>query len=61
MSILSNKKCPKCGKEDALSICVWTNTVNCNECLEVIRLLTKDERIKLYKELKKIMDGIKGH
>ena len=44
MGILNDKTCPKCHAKDALVICVWTGAVNCSECTETIRFLTKEEK-----------------
>jgi len=52
MSILKDKICPKCHAKDALHICAWTGAVNCGECTETIRFLTKEEKNKFVKTLK---------
>jgi len=55
MSILKDKTCPKCGEPDALTICATVGAVNCSCCFEFIRVLTKEERIKLKKVLLEIL------
>ena len=54
MGILKDKTCPKCGKEDALCICPHTFAVNCSNCYEFIRILTREERLKMIEELWKL-------
>jgi len=58
VGILKDKTCPKCGAGDALQICPHTFAVNCFECLEVIRILSKEERVELLKEIEKITKSI---
>lgn len=53
MSILKNKTCPKCGEHDALTICIRVGAINCSCCMEFIRLLKKEEIIKLKKAKEK--------
>jgi len=54
MSILKDKTCPKCEAKNALTICPHTFMVNCSNCYEVIRPLTREERLKMMDELWKL-------
>ena len=54
MGVLKDNTCPKCHAEDALTICAWTGAVNCSECMETIRFLTKEEGAKFAKKLKEL-------
>lgn len=58
MSILLDKTCPKCGAKDTLQICLYTATVSCSKCLEIIRILTDAEMVKLNKKIEKIVKSI---
>ena len=51
MAILKDRTCPKCKAEHALVICAWTGAVNCSECTETIRFLTKEERKEFLENL----------
>ena len=54
MAILKDKTCPKCHAKNALVISAWTGAVNCSECTETIRFLTKEERGNFLENLKKL-------
>ena len=58
-TILGNEKCPYCGEKP--SICVWTAFVSCNNCGEVLRPLTKEEKKLFYKRLKKLEKKIEDN
>lgn len=51
MGILKNRTCPKCGCPDGLFICSTVGGVNCSDCMQFIRLLSKKE-VKEWKKKK---------
>lgn len=53
MKILKDKTCPKCGEPDGLTICATVGAINCSCCFEFIRVLTKEERKILAKNIAK--------
>jgi uncharacterized Zn finger protein (UPF0148 family) len=53
VEILKNKTCPKCGCPDGLFICNTVGAVNCSDCMQFIRLLSREETEKHLKLLRK--------
>ena len=59
MGILKDRTCPKCGGHDALVICATVGAVNCSDCMQFIRVLTKEEKDKFLKNISKFNKKLK--
>jgi uncharacterized Zn finger protein (UPF0148 family) len=53
VEVLKDKTCPKCGCPDGLFICDTVGAVNCSDCMQFIRLLSKEEAEQHLKYLRR--------
>ena len=58
IKMILRKQCPRCGAIDTLYITKNLFFAKCSESQKIVRILTKEEKKKLKKLLKKIMPGI---
>lgn len=55
MEILEDKTCPKCGDPDGLFVCELVGAVNCQNCHEYIRPLTKEEAERVVRKIPELL------